>query len=207
MELDGHAHTIPRCAQWFWTATASRSSPTRRSRRGRASSCACAPAGSAGRTSRSSGARSAGTVLGHEVEGELADGTRVTVAHRVSCGRCARCVAGHESTCAEFATLRIEPGGFAERLHATHVVPLPADDRPAGRGLGRAARLCSAGRRPRARGAGARRRLRRRRAALDSGAGAARHTRSSPPTRAPSGWPAPRSSGRRSTTTRSRRRC
>ncbi len=68
----------------------------------------------------------AGTVLGHEVEGELADGTRVTVAHRVSCGSCERCVAGHESTCAEFATLRIDPGGFAERLHATQTVPLPA---------------------------------------------------------------------------------
>lgn len=66
-----------------------------------------------------------GSVLGHEVEGELADGTRVTVAHRVACGRCARCVAGHESTCTEFSTLRIEPGGFAERLRATHVIPLP----------------------------------------------------------------------------------
>ena len=72
------------------------------------------------------GRAAAGTVLGHEVEGELADGSRVTVAHRVSCGRCARCAAGHESTCAEFATLRIDPGGFVERIHATHTVPLPA---------------------------------------------------------------------------------
>jgi L-iditol 2-dehydrogenase len=71
------------------------------------------------------GRATAGTVLGHEVEGALADGTRVTVAHRVSCGRCARCVAGHESTCAEFAIVRIDPGGFAERLRATHLVPLP----------------------------------------------------------------------------------
>jgi threonine dehydrogenase-like Zn-dependent dehydrogenase len=67
----------------------------------------------------------AGAVLGHEVEGELADGSRVAVAHRVACGTCARCAAGHESTCVEFATLRLEPGGFAERLRATHVIPLP----------------------------------------------------------------------------------
>lgn len=66
-----------------------------------------------------------GAVLGHEVVGELDDGTRVTVMHRVPCGSCERCLAGHGSTCAEFAQLRIDPGGFAERLRATHVVPLP----------------------------------------------------------------------------------
>jgi L-iditol 2-dehydrogenase len=71
------------------------------------------------------GRAAAGTVLGHEVEGELVDGTRVTVMHRVPCGTCERCRAGHESTCAAFADLRISPGGFAERLTATHVVPLP----------------------------------------------------------------------------------
>jgi L-iditol 2-dehydrogenase len=47
------------------------------------------------------------------------------VMHRVPCGRCARCLAGHESTCAEFAIPRISPGGFAETLRATHVIPLP----------------------------------------------------------------------------------
>jgi len=67
----------------------------------------------------------AGAVLGHEVAGELADGTRVTVMHRVPCGECERCLAGHGSTCAEFGRLRIDPGGFAERLRASHVVPLP----------------------------------------------------------------------------------
>jgi L-iditol 2-dehydrogenase len=66
----------------------------------------------------------AGTVLGHEVEGVLADGTRVTVMHRVPCGECDRCRAGHESACVEFGRLRIDPGGFAERLCATHVVSL-----------------------------------------------------------------------------------
>jgi L-iditol 2-dehydrogenase len=66
-----------------------------------------------------------GAVLGHEIDGELPDGTRVTVMHRVPCGECERCRAGHESTCAAFADPRIAPGGFAERLTATHVVPLP----------------------------------------------------------------------------------
>lgn len=72
------------------------------------------------------GRHAAGDVLGHEVEGLLEDGTRVTVMHRVPCGECDRCRAGHESTCSEFQQLRIEPGGFAERLRATHVVPLGA---------------------------------------------------------------------------------
>jgi L-iditol 2-dehydrogenase len=69
--------------------------------------------------------RAPGAVLGHEVAGALEDGTRVTVMHRVPCGRCARCLAGHESTCDEFAIVRIGPGGFADSLRATHVVPLP----------------------------------------------------------------------------------
>jgi threonine dehydrogenase-like Zn-dependent dehydrogenase len=67
----------------------------------------------------------AGAVLGHEVEGLLDDGTRVTVLHRVPCGECARCAAGHESTCESFRTTRITPGGFAERLLATNVLALP----------------------------------------------------------------------------------
>jgi len=67
----------------------------------------------------------AGTVLGHELEGVLDDGTRVTALHRVPCGECARCRAGRESTCERFGELQLDPGGFAERLRATHVVPLP----------------------------------------------------------------------------------
>jgi L-iditol 2-dehydrogenase len=67
-----------------------------------------------------------GSVIGHEVAGVLESGEPVTVMHRVPCGRCERCRAGHESTCSEFQQLRIEPGGFAERLRATHVVPLGA---------------------------------------------------------------------------------
>ncbi len=71
------------------------------------------------------GRAAAGTVIGHEVTGELEDGTPVTVLHRVSCGTCERCLGGHESTCVEFGDVRIAPGGFAERLRATHHVPLP----------------------------------------------------------------------------------
>ena len=66
-----------------------------------------------------------GAVLGHEVAGVLESGEPVTVMHRVPCGVCERCRAGHESTCEAFRELRLDPGGFAERLRATHVVPLP----------------------------------------------------------------------------------
>ena len=66
-----------------------------------------------------------GTVLGHEIAGELEDGSPVTVVHHVPCGTCERCRAGHQSTCGEFRASRIEPGGFAETLRATHCVPLP----------------------------------------------------------------------------------
>lgn len=71
------------------------------------------------------GRASPGTVLGHEIAGELENGSRVTVMHRVPCGTCDRCLAGHQSTCGEFRELRIAPGGFAEQLRATHCVPLP----------------------------------------------------------------------------------
>src|SRR5919199_3369688 len=71
------------------------------------------------------GHAAAGTVLGHEVAGELENGDRVTVMHHVPCGTCERCRAGHQSTCGEFRATRIHPGGFAELLRATHCVPLP----------------------------------------------------------------------------------
>ena len=71
------------------------------------------------------GRAAAGSVVGHEVEGELENGNRVTVLHRVPCGTCERCRAGHGSTCGEFQATRIVPGGFGEYLRATHCVPLP----------------------------------------------------------------------------------
>jgi threonine dehydrogenase-like Zn-dependent dehydrogenase len=60
----------------------------------------------------------AGTVLGHEVVAETADGRRVALVHRLSCGECERCLVGHESTCERFAETTIRPGGFAERARA-----------------------------------------------------------------------------------------
>jgi L-iditol 2-dehydrogenase len=69
----------------------------------------------------------AGTVLGHEVTAELADGGRVALVHHVPCGECERCRAGHESTCATFADPTIRPGGLAERVRAAGWVELPTD--------------------------------------------------------------------------------
>ena len=68
----------------------------------------------------------AGTVLGHEVVGELGDGSRVALVHHLPCGDCERCRAGHESTCEQFAAATIDPGGFAERVRAAQTVALPA---------------------------------------------------------------------------------
>lgn len=61
----------------------------------------------------------AGRVLGHEVVAETADGHRVALVHHAPCGACARCRAGHESTCEAFLSETIVPGGFAERVRAT----------------------------------------------------------------------------------------
>ena len=69
----------------------------------------------------------AGTVLGHEIAGELENGDRVTVVSHVPCGTCERCLSGHQSTCGEFRASRVEPGGFAELLRASHCVPVPAE--------------------------------------------------------------------------------
>jgi L-iditol 2-dehydrogenase len=71
------------------------------------------------------GAAPAGTVLGHEVVARLDDGRRLALVHHRPCGRCARCRAGHESTCEEFAASTIVPGGFAERVRAVDGVELP----------------------------------------------------------------------------------
>jgi L-iditol 2-dehydrogenase len=64
-------------------------------------------------------------VLGHEVVARADDGRRLALVHHRPCGRCARCRAGHESTCAQFAASTIVPGGFAERVRAVDGVRLP----------------------------------------------------------------------------------
>jgi L-iditol 2-dehydrogenase len=68
----------------------------------------------------------AGRVLGHEVVAETATGKRVALIHHAPCGSCARCHAGHETTCAQFPDETIVPGGFAERARAAGWVELPA---------------------------------------------------------------------------------
>ena len=65
-----------------------------------------------------------GTVLGHEVVGEL-DGRHVALVHHLGCGACDRCRAGHETTCERFREPTIVPGGFAEHARARAVVELP----------------------------------------------------------------------------------
>jgi L-iditol 2-dehydrogenase len=71
------------------------------------------------------GAAPAGTVLGHEVVAQTEEGRRLALVHHRPCGWCARCRAGHESTCEEFAAGTIVPGGFAERVRAVEGVELP----------------------------------------------------------------------------------
>jgi L-iditol 2-dehydrogenase len=71
------------------------------------------------------GRATAGTVLGHEVVAEDAKGRRVTLVHHMPCGECARCRAGHETTCVRFPLPTIVPGGFAERALATMTIALP----------------------------------------------------------------------------------
>jgi L-iditol 2-dehydrogenase len=72
----------------------------------------------------------AGTVLGHEVVGELEDGRRVALVHHLPCGECERCRAGHESTCEDFKATTIVPGGFAERVRSRDwiEIPTPVED-------------------------------------------------------------------------------
>jgi L-iditol 2-dehydrogenase len=71
------------------------------------------------------GRAAAGTVLGHEVVAEDAAGRRVALVHHLPCGECARCRAGHETTCERFPEPTIVPGGFAARARAAATVPLP----------------------------------------------------------------------------------
>ena len=66
-----------------------------------------------------------GVVLGHEVVAETSDGRRVALVHHLPCGACERCVAGHESTCEQFAESTIVPGGLAELARSSDAVELP----------------------------------------------------------------------------------
>jgi len=75
----------------------------------------------------------AGSVLGHEVAGTIAEagagvtgfrvGDPVYSGHHVPCFTCEHCTRGHHSLCAQFWATNFEPGGFAEyfRLSELHV--------------------------------------------------------------------------------------
>jgi L-iditol 2-dehydrogenase len=71
----------------------------------------------------------AGAVLGHEVV-VRDDGRRLALVHHRPCGECERCLGGHESTCEQFPTATIVPGGFADQVGAAEgvVVPDALDD-------------------------------------------------------------------------------
>ncbi|MGE5413400.1 MAG: alcohol dehydrogenase catalytic domain-containing protein [Syntrophomonadaceae bacterium] len=70
--------------------------------------------------------RKAGTVLGHELSGEIvavgegvtdfAPGDRVVPHHHAPCFSCPECEAGQYVHCAEWRASRLDPGGMAERV-------------------------------------------------------------------------------------------
>ncbi len=70
------------------------------------------------------GAAANGTVLGHELVGEVAQvgdgvtgfdlGDRVAVPHHVPCGTCLMCRRGNETMCETFRENLMAPGGFAD---------------------------------------------------------------------------------------------
>ena len=74
-----------------------------------------------------------GTVLGHEVSGEIVRlgegvegfrvGDRVFVAHHVPCFTCHYCLRGNHTVCRQWKETNIEPGGFSEyiKVSALHV--------------------------------------------------------------------------------------
>lgn len=70
-----------------------------------------------------------GTVLGHEVSGEIVklgegvenfrEGDRVFVAHHVPCFTCRYCLRGHHTVCRQWKETNIQPGGFSEFIKAS----------------------------------------------------------------------------------------
>ena len=120
----------------------------RRSPAGPATSCACSPAGSAGRTSRSSARAARGH--GARARGRRARSGRPRVAllhHRAAAASARAASPGTSRPASEFPAPTIRPGGFAERVRRDGWVD-------AARTLGRRARrptssrspACSAGR-------------------------------------------------------------
>ncbi len=95
------------------------------------------------------GSAVAGTVLGHELVGEVIargagvtqfkEADRVVVPHHVPCGSCALCRRGSETLCETFRVNEMEPGGFADKVlirprataQAAHKVPDGVSDEKA----------------------------------------------------------------------------
>jgi L-iditol 2-dehydrogenase len=93
-----------------------------------------------------SGTLEPGTVLGHELVGEVVAvgddvasfrlGDRVAVPHHVACGACALCARGAETMCEAFKENLLQPGGFAEHVlvkaraatHAARTLPAALPD-------------------------------------------------------------------------------
>ena len=73
-----------------------------------------------------SGLARTGTVLGHELVGEVVElghgvtafqgGNRVAVPHHVACGDCLYCRRGSETMCEVFRENLLDPGGFADTI-------------------------------------------------------------------------------------------
>ncbi|MGI9464021.1 MAG: zinc-dependent alcohol dehydrogenase [Aestuariivirgaceae bacterium] len=74
----------------------------------------------------STNAAAPGTVLGHEVVGDVvsvgdgvdrfAAGERIVVPHHVACGQCLFCQRGNETMCDTFRENLMAPGGFADHI-------------------------------------------------------------------------------------------
>lgn len=87
------------------------------------------------------GSATPGTVLGHEIVGDVAmvgpgvaafrEGDRVVVPHHVACGQCVLCRNGNETMCAAFKENLLDPGGFSDTIRiraratrlAAHKIP------------------------------------------------------------------------------------
>ena len=97
----------------------------------------------------SSGQLSPGSVLGHELVGEVVaagdavsgftPGDRVAVPHHVACGECHLCRSGADTMCPAFRENLLEPGGFSELIlarpravrHAARRIPEAVGDEAA----------------------------------------------------------------------------
>jgi threonine dehydrogenase-like Zn-dependent dehydrogenase len=77
---------------------------------------------------RSVGFRKPPLIMGHELAGTVADGSRVVVNPLVTCGSCVACLDGRPQVCAHRQLLGVHrPGAFAEAVAvpAANVHPLP----------------------------------------------------------------------------------